>query len=69
VSTDKEIVLARCRAAVCRLRCMEFDIEEAAMLLSADRISTAGAMVWLRENDVFPIVFPESLDRDAEAAA
>jgi hypothetical protein len=69
MNNDAEIILARCRAAVCRLRCFEFDIEEAATLLKAGRISTAGAVVWLRDNDVYPIVFPESLNRDEEAVA
>ena len=49
-STDKRQLLAACRVAVAELKLNQFAIEEVALTLAADRISTPGAMAWLREN-------------------
>ena len=55
--TDKRQLLAACRTAVAEfdvaiaeLKLGRFGVEEVALMLSADRISTPGAMAWLREN-------------------
>lgn len=65
LSMDALLLLAQMRAATARLRCLEFDIEEVALTLKAGRISAAGALAWLRENDVLSLVLRESDAREA----
>jgi hypothetical protein len=59
IGQDAEIIVARCRAAVARLRCAELGIEEVAITLKAGRISAPGAVAWLRANDVADLVLNE----------
>ena len=49
---DRKVLLTRTRIAACRARLIAADIEEVGALLSAGRISTQGALFWLRQNGV-----------------
>jgi len=49
---DREIVLARMRVGVARLRLMQCDIEEAAAFLKAGHILPAGAVAMLHATGV-----------------
>ena len=56
---DRTVLLGLMRAAVARLRCDEFGIEEVAITLKAGRVSPAGAVAWLRNNGVAELVLQE----------
>ncbi len=47
---------------------MQVEIDEVAIALKAGRISSAGALAWLRQNDVADLVLPVLIG-DREVAA
>lgn len=73
MTDSKKIMLARLRVAVCRARQTVADIEEVGVLLAADRISAAGALHLMWENDVLDLCLTtaeiEGAVADKKAAA
>ena len=61
MNTDAEILLAHMRVAVLRLKLVQAEIDEVAVTLKAGRISPAGAVAWLRENEVADLVLPVTI--------
>lgn len=53
---DAAILVARCRVAVARLRLAAADVAEVATFLKAGRLSTRGALHWLRDSGVDNLV-------------
>jgi hypothetical protein len=68
-ATDADVLLARMRVAVCRLRLLQADIEEVAVTLKAGRITPRGAMHWLWENDVLELCLTDAEIADTGRAA
>ena len=60
--TDAETLLARMRVVSLRLRLAVAEIDEVAVALKAGRVSPAGALAWLRDNDVADLVLPISIN-------
>ena len=71
---DKNVMLARLRVSVCRLKLLQADIEEVGALLSTGRITPDSALHWLWQSDVLdlcltPAELAEEVDGDTGSAA
>jgi hypothetical protein len=51
VAIDRDWLLIAMRAARCRIRKLEYEVEEVSAALSAGMITTEGAIAWLDELD------------------
>jgi hypothetical protein len=57
--TDAEILVARLRVASARLRLLTADVDEVRAMLSAGRLTAAGALEWCRQGDLLCLLLTD----------